>query len=576
MFGQPCCGAAPGVGAGRPSGGSPPDRKFRAVITQRVAARTALVLILLAALGWRLHNIGFGLPSLYDPDEPMFMLTALRMLAEGTLNPGWFGHPGTTTITMVAGIDAAIAWAGLASGRFADIGAFSRAAYADPALLFIPARIAMALLGTLCVGLTYALGKRLHGQAAGLIAAALLAFNALHIAWSQVIRTDIHASVFMLASLLFSVRVAERGRMRDFLLAGAFAGFATATKWPAATVFIAVIGGFARARMAVGRTERPRGLHLMAAAVAGLVAIFVASPYIFLDWQTVLANVSGEMKAGHLGHTGGSFIANLVYYLGEPIAGSVGIAGLLAMLVGMAIAAVHSPVARWTVIPATLLFLALISSQGLIWSRWILPALPMLCIAAGLALAEFGGRLVRKLNGPVRVLALAALAAAIGVPSVTAAIAQSTERANDTRAQAATWAVAHIPRGSRVAFEHLELSIRDQPWTILFPVGEAGCINGVTALRSGVRLNEVQELRNGSPIVDLGHVSAKRMASCRADFAIMAYYDLYLAEQDDYRNELENYRKLLAGGKTVALFRPDPGLVGGPVVRIVALPSHQP
>ena len=110
---------------------------------ERVAARTALATILLVALGWRLHNIGFGLPSLYDPDEPIFMIAALRMLAEGSLNPGWFGHPGTTTIALVALIDASIAAWGLASGRYSDIADFSRAAYADPALLFVPARVAI-------------------------------------------------------------------------------------------------------------------------------------------------------------------------------------------------------------------------------------------------------------------------------------------------------------------------------------------------------------------------------------------------------------------------------------------------
>jgi len=39
------------------------------------------------------------------PAGPLFMILALKMLADGTLNPGWFGHPGSTTITLIAGID---------------------------------------------------------------------------------------------------------------------------------------------------------------------------------------------------------------------------------------------------------------------------------------------------------------------------------------------------------------------------------------------------------------------------------------------------------------------------------------
>jgi 4-amino-4-deoxy-L-arabinose transferase-like glycosyltransferase len=544
------------------------------VTATRVAARTALCLILLVAVGLRLHNIGFGLPSMYDPDEPIFMITALRMLAEGTLNPGWFGHPGSTTIYLVALIDVGIASFGLLSGNYVDIDAFSHAAYANPALLFVPARVAMALLGTLCVGLTYALGKRLHGTAAGLVAAAFLAVNALHIAWSQVIRTDIHASVFMLASLLFAARIAERGRLRDYLWAGAFAGFATATKWPAATVFVAVVGGFIFARLNDRGAERPPLWWLPAAGAASLAAIFIASPFIFLDWQTVLANVTGEVKDGHLGHTGGSFIQNLAYYLGQPVGGSIGMIGLILMSAGFILSAVRSPIARWTMIPAAVLFLGLICTQSMIWTRWILPVMPMICIALGVAVVWLGRMIARRLRGWPARLAIGLVVAVAAAPSLVAAADHKAERANDTRIQAARWARANIPAGSRVVFEHLELSLRDQPWQILFPIGDAGCIDGKRALSEGVNYDEVQALRNDSPIIDLGNVSTRRIDTCRADYAILAYYDLYLAERDRYPSELATYRTLLAGGRTVGLYRPEPGQAGGPVVRIVALPPH--
>ena len=401
----------------------------------------------------------------------------------------------------------------------------------------------------------------------------MLALNALHIAWSQVIRTDIHASVFMLASLLFAARIAEHGRLRDYLLAGAFAGLATATKWPAATVLIATVGASLYAQLERGRGEQP-ARRLIAAAGAALAAIFVASPFIFLDWRTVLATVSGEMSPGHLGHSGGSFFDNLAYYLSQPVMNSIGLPGLLLMIAGVAIGAIRSPIARWTMIPATFLFLALICSQNLIWSRWILPVMPMFCIFIGVALATIGARIGQSLGGVRRLLALGALAILVSVPMLSAAIAQSRERANDTRGQAARWAVSHIPAGSRVVFEHLELSVRDQPWTILFPIGDAGCIDGVDALRNGVSFDRVQQMRRGSPIIDLGNVSPGRRESCRADFAILAYYDLYRAEAAAYPAELANYDALLAGGRTVALFRPVPGEAGGPVVRILALPKR--
>jgi hypothetical protein len=375
--------------------------------------------------------------------------------------------------------------------------------------------------------------------------------------------------------LLFSARIAQGGRLRDYLLAGAFAGFATATKWPAATIFIAVIGGFIYARLEGRGPGRRPVIHLAAAAVASLVAIFIASPFIFLDWRTVLANVSGEVASGHLGHTGGTMIDNLLYYLGQPIAGSMGMVGLLLVLGGGVASAIRSPVTRWTMIPAAVLFLLLICSQHLIWPRWILPVMPMICIFAAFAIDTLGEKIGGWFGRPRRKLAIHILALLVGAPSLMAAVAQARERANDTRAEAARWAVAHVPAGSTIIFEHLELSVRNQPWHILFPVGAAGCIDGVNALRKGVGFEKVQRLRKGSPIVDLGNVGPDRIESCRSDFAVLAYYDLYLKESGRYPAELKTYQRLLAGGRTVALFRPQPGEVGGPVVRIVALPPHQ-
>ena len=543
------------------------------MISSRAQLRIALGLILLVALGWRLINIGFGLPGMYDPDEPMFMITALKMLSEGTLNPGWFGHPGTTTITLVAAIDAAVASTGLLLGDYANIADFARAAYADPAMLFVPARTAMALIGTACVWLTYALGNRLHGRATGLIAAALLAVNAAHIAWSQVIRTDINASAFMLASLLFAIRLADRGRLRDALLAGAFAGFATVTKWPAATVFIAIIGAAIYARLQRGSADRPRRF-ILAAGAACLAAMFIASPFIFLDWQTMLANVTGEISPGHLGHNSRGFLANLYFYTVDQIGGSMGVVGLALVIGGVAVSAILNPIARWTLLPAAGLFLALICTQNAFFSRWLMPLMPMACIFAGCALAAVGQMVARSLGGAKRAVAIAALGLFVAVPSVAAAIAATNERANDTRTLAANWARTHIPPGSRVVFEHLELNLRDQPWTILFPIGDAGCIDGKQALSEGVSYDKVQQARGTSPIVDLGNVSRARLDTCRADYAILAYYDLYLVEAARYPAELATYRALLAGGRTVATFRPASGKIGGPVVHILALPSR--
>ena len=77
--------------------------------------------------------------------------------------------------------------------------------------------------------------------------------------------------------------------------------------------------------------------------------------------------------------------------------------------------------------------------------------------------------------------------------------------------------------------------------------------------------------RRGSSIVDLGNVASDKLESCRADYAILTYYDLYLAEQAGFPDQVERYRELIGSGRTVALFRAPAKFAGWPSVRIVAL-----
>lgn len=536
----------------------------------RASAFAALGLILAVALALRLHMIGFGLPSMYDPDEPFFILKAYEMLDGGTLNPQWFGHPGTTTLYLVMLVEVGVVLSGLLLGQWSSINEFATAVYANPGLIFLPARVCMALIGVGCVWLTYAVGRRLYGRSAGLLAAALLALNGLHIAWSQVVRTDIQASLFMMACLFFAARAADDGRLRDFLLGGAMVGLAAATKWPATSIAVALIGAAA----SLVQRGQPMGASirkLILSAAASLAALLVVSPFLLLDWRTAVGDMLAEGKPAHLGHTGNSPLANLIWYLDSQVIGTMGWLGLIAIAVGLFVTLRSATAARWTLVPAALAFLALLASQNLIWSRWILPLLPMLALLA----AAGGVAVIRAIKSRVRSGARQwvrpVIATALLMPSAAGAWGAMNERTNDTRDQAAAWAVRHFPAGSTVVIEHLQIDLRDQPWTFLFPLGTSGCLDGKKLLSAKVKYDEVQSAREGAKIVDLGNIPAERLPTCRADYAILSYYDLYLAERSRYPQQLATYQALLGHGQTLALFRPRKGEIGGPVIRIVAI-----
>ncbi len=70
------------------------------------------------ALLVRLYGLDFGLPYLYEPDEPAFVSGAMGMLRERDLNPHSFQHPGSTTLYSLAGLYSAVYASGKLLGYF--------------------------------------------------------------------------------------------------------------------------------------------------------------------------------------------------------------------------------------------------------------------------------------------------------------------------------------------------------------------------------------------------------------------------------------------------------------------------
>lgn len=525
-----------------------------------------LCLILLVAALLRIDGAGFGLPALNDPDEPLFMATALEMLTGPTLNPGWFGHPGTITFYSLIIVVALVGGLGVLTGRFADFDAFAAAVYADPGIIFMPARLLMAACGVACVWMTYRLGRQLGGARLGLATAAILAVNAVHIEYSQIIRTDVQASLFMLLCAQSALAIAKDGRRRAFLLAGLFVGLACATKWPAVVIGVTVVG----AALYQWRLGAAKWGDLALFGLAAVATLFIVSPFLLIDHATVLQNLSGEARPLHPGATGGGLFANLGWYVTGPLLSSMGMGGLLLAAGGMLWGAEADR--RWMVVilPFCLTFLLVIAVQSLRWERWIVPLLPFAALAVARALCGLADLL------PARTaqVALPAALLLLLMPMVATARIEAVERRHDTRQIASTWLRTHAPPGSRILIEHPAFDLLGEPWQLLFPMGSAGCVDVHDMLAGRIRQSEVEGRRQGGAIVDIGHVEMARLESCRADFAVVTNHLRYREDRANYREELRRYDQLLAGGALRRVIRVKPGASSGPEVHIIQLAPH--
>lgn len=524
-----------------------------------------LALLLLAAL-LRIGGIGFGLPALNDPDEPLFMLLAFGMLQRASFDPQWFGHPATTTLYCLAAIMAGVAVIGIASGNHASVEAVGQAVHADPSIVMVPARLFIALNGVACVWLTCRIGSQLWGRKAGLLAGFLLAINAVHVTWSQVVRTDVQASLFMLLCIQSSLAIFRHGRLRSHLLAGVFAGLACATKWPTALVILAPL---AASLCRPGRSESAVR-RLAALLLAAVVTLFAISPYLLISGDVALANLAGEARADHPGANGTGLAGNLAWYIAGPLAQSLGRAGVVAAAAAIIAATARSAAFRLTIAPVLAAFLLVISSQNLVWERWLVPLLPMVALGLGWGADRVTTAIARDLPAG-KILAWLALGVLI-LPMASSSLDRKAERANDTRQIASRWLQAHAPPGSTIMVENAAIDLLQGPWTIVFPLGSAGCVDARAALANGLSVPQVDRQRQGSPVVDLGHVPAARLESCRADFHVTTNLQRYRAERSRYGNEYLRYAQVLEGRRLVADFRPAPGRSGGPEVMIFGDP----
>jgi hypothetical protein len=486
-----------------------------------------------------------------------------KLLLKQTLNPGWFGHPATITIYLLAATDAIVYACGWLAGAWADPAAFGRAVYTNPALIIVPSRLTALIPGVISVAITYRIGRRLLSVEAGLIAALILALSPLHIELSQVIRTDVQMTMFFLLAVNAALPLVKGFDGRALAWSCFFTGLAGVTKWPGLLALSVPIALMLK-HHAPFKVQLAR---LFAAGAGTILTVIVASPYLVLDFRTFLNSVLLEGRPKHLSQTGSGFLPNVDLYLLQVIPYALTIAGAALAAIGLVLALREkSPLRRTIVLPFVLL-LGLVGVQHIFWARWAIPFIPFLAILAAFALVRLASWISTR-SGAGLGATTTALAMILGGTLGVSALASARERSNDTRDEAVRWLFANAPQNASIAAETPAIILIKGKWPLLYPLGDLGCVDPRKAMDDHVDYGDVQSATKGRININLGTIAPARVDSCKADFMMINELDRYLAESKDYPNEVATYRKLLAGTRQVAVFRPRPGQAGGSMVRI--------
>jgi 4-amino-4-deoxy-L-arabinose transferase-like glycosyltransferase len=155
-------------------------------------------------------------------------------------------------------------------------------------------RLPAYLAGVLTVPATWALGRRLHGVRAGLLAAALVAASPVLVLFSANARGY---AIVVLAFLVLALLAAELRRRSSALAWVAFAVTAALAGWtmpaslyPAAAVGIWLLWPARKGEASRSLTGRLAGLAAAAVGAAGLAALLYAPVLRRSGWRSVAAN----------------------------------------------------------------------------------------------------------------------------------------------------------------------------------------------------------------------------------------------------------------------------------------------
>lgn len=276
----------------------------RAAATPTASSRLVTVgvplVIVLAALTLRFVGLNWDNGGLYHPDERFILMTVEGRIGlpwpldtailldpkASPLNPRFFAY-GSFPLYLLKAV--------------AHLASAVQPTFANSDLRLV-ARALSALFDAGTVLLTYFIGLRLGGRLLGAIAAALVAFAAIHIQLAHFYAVDTLLVFFLMGAMLIGLELIERPTLGKAALLGAAFGLALATKVSVAPLALAIAGAH---MLAVWRRgEVRRGLTSVERLIGGLSVTFLVAgavfiltqPFTVLDRETFIANVTEQSE----------------------------------------------------------------------------------------------------------------------------------------------------------------------------------------------------------------------------------------------------------------------------------------
>jgi Dolichyl-phosphate-mannose-protein mannosyltransferase len=408
------------------------------------------VLLLLVGISLRFAPIRAASPYIAYVDEGHFLHAVTTLLRDGGWDPHWYTYPQFPIVTVAAVMTAwEPAYRAIHHHPLRDDVSVEKDLYdiLEPFEILLAARILSAVLGAAIVAGTGIFAWKLAGAPAGFAAAVLASLVPALVLRGSIATVDPYATLAVLACLILTDRIGRSSRPGlTALLAGAMAGLAFASKYPAVVVFAAI--GVTTLLAPVRIAEKLRRLLLASGGLVG--GAVLAMPALIHYHGEIFSTIQLHAEQYAQSHTTSLAYqafrvadSNLAYSRAELGFVCVAIAAF-GVAIGISDRKLRPIFAGWLTFAAVALIIySRLSYQPF---RNLLPLVPPVCIAAAIAYAHVRGRMARP--GWLDALAFTWIFSVYALPLG----AYCFDRANlmDSRTEAMDWLSRHVRDGDRI------------------------------------------------------------------------------------------------------------------------------
>jgi len=426
--------------------------------------KIGFIFIVIIAIITRIWGITFSLPHTYHVDEARFAKISIGYFS-GDLNPHFFHVPSLHSY-LVSGIWGVYFIIGKIFGAFHSSTEFIESFNNNVTVFFILGRLLTALLSIATILIIFLLGKKMYNPRVGFLAALILIFSPIHNKISHYMVPDVPMVCFFLLAFLFIWFIYQKGNTKFYILAGLFAGLASATKYGGQLLFLPLF--LAHLFHLLDGKEPIKNIflsyNLILSGAFFLAGFFIGCPYAILDFATFWRDFKWQSQ--HLyttGHLGSSMAQPAwLFYLWHGFKENIGKYSQYLVLGGVVYGLFKHKKREILLLSLPLVLFVIIGSWKTKAVRYLLPLAPFFILIGSFFLDFLLNKISSYLSkSPNKFISLInrGFLSWIIIISFLFSPALKVVRFNyiltkkDTRTVAKEWIKTNLPKGSRIALE---------------------------------------------------------------------------------------------------------------------------